>query len=632
MTLFFGFLPNTGFVDEYPEEYILQTARVIAPQDAAQVVLNDITVTAMLKVQKTEVSTVGGSFLAPFTKTEQEKKKLLDGITTVFSPKHLCVIVGPPQCGKSTLLRLVAGQLDKNLERTGDMLYNGRKMPTQLLQRMASYTSQIDQHLPSLTVGETLDFSSECTNNRFTKRFAKTAAAEKVGLSAKQQMNNGHTPTTEFFLKKYHLDHVENSGIGDDMTRGVSGGEKKRVTVAEMKMSPAIIECADEITTGLDSSVTVEMMKLNKVQTKLMKKTLIVSLLQPPAAALAQATEILMLAEGHLIFHAPLHEMEAYFAKRGFTRPPNVSVADFIVDMCTDERASYYDPIVFMPPAPNAGQLSQIWYQCTLFRNYIKPRLDGEFSTKYDDSLPEKNCLFRYQYGAKWIDLVWLNVKKHLKLIIRDKNMIVRLPIQTMFLSLMMGHIFWQSSSGIRLVGAMFMLIIMWTFVNWSLLAFVIERRSVFYKQVDAHLYSTTSYCVGEFLASVPSTLIAGVVWLATFFMIGMDLADLYWYYLYYLANSWYIQTFLRFCTSIQGSHSGAQGVAIGFVILFITFSGYFVTYDQQSDWISWMTGVMPFYWLKKNLANKIFGLLARCEFWLKSGWVFRILWGMSKF
>ena len=290
MTLFFGFLPNTGFVDEYPEEYILQTARVIAPQDAAQVVLNDITVTAMLKVQKTEVSTVGGSFLAPFTKTEQEKKKLLDGITTVFSPKHLCVIVGPPQCGKSTLLRLVAGQLDKNLERTGDMLYNGRKMPTQLLQRMASYTSQIDQHLPSLTVGETLDFSSECTNNRFTKRFAKTAAAEKVGLSAKQQMNNGHTPTTEFFLKKYHLDHVENSGIGDDMTRGVSGGEKKRVTVAEMKMSPAIIECADEITTGLDSSVTVEMMKLNKVQTKLMKKTLIVSLLQPPAAALAART------------------------------------------------------------------------------------------------------------------------------------------------------------------------------------------------------------------------------------------------------------------------------------------------------------------------------------------------------
>lgn len=84
-----------------------------------------------------------------------------------------------------------------------------------------------------------------------------------------------------------------------------------------MKLCPGIVNCEDEISTGLDSAVTIDIMKTNQKISQLLNKTLIISLLQPPPDALAVASDVLLLSEGKLIFHAPVKDLEPYFSDLG---------------------------------------------------------------------------------------------------------------------------------------------------------------------------------------------------------------------------------------------------------------------------------------------------------------------------
>lgn len=208
---------------------------------------------------------------------------------------------------------------------------------------MASYVGQTDHHLPILTVGETLEFASNNMNKRFMAELRDNCPKSKeVGLDSRLRQRNKVSPPTEFMLQKFGIAHVVNTPIGNDLLRGVSGGERKRVTVAEMKVGPAIVNCEDEISTGLDSAVTIDIMKTNKNISSLMSKTTIISLLQPPPDALKAADEILLMANGHIIYHAPMEHVETYFELIGYKRPPNVSISDYCVDLCTADGAMYF--------------------------------------------------------------------------------------------------------------------------------------------------------------------------------------------------------------------------------------------------------------------------------------------------
>lgn len=186
--------------------------------------------------------------------TRKETKVVMDGINLVMQPGKLYLILGAPGCGKSTLLKMIAATLVQSKDHVvgGSVSVNGIEQGTKniIWSNLVSYIDQIDRLHARLTVSETLEFAWKCRSGGTHNKafFAKDEEAKKAIKEADEGL---------FFVNRIMeglgLDRVRDTFVGDQQSvRGVSGGEKKRVTVAETFVLQCPVACCDEISTGLD--------------------------------------------------------------------------------------------------------------------------------------------------------------------------------------------------------------------------------------------------------------------------------------------------------------------------------------------------------------------------------------------
>jgi ABC-type Mn2+/Zn2+ transport system ATPase subunit len=175
-----------------------------------------------------------------------ESRTLLHGLTGYAEPGCMLAIMGPSGSGKTSLLDSLAGRLAKNATMTGDVLVNGRH--TKLSYGMAAYVTQQDDLIGTLTVQETIYYSA---NLRLPDRMPK--ADKKVII--------------ESVIVEMGLHDCANTAIGNWHLRGLSGGERRRVSIAlEILTRPRML-FLDEPTSGLDRHVVCRSYELLLLQT-----------------------------------------------------------------------------------------------------------------------------------------------------------------------------------------------------------------------------------------------------------------------------------------------------------------------------------------------------------------------------
>ncbi|KAK8939351.1 Pleiotropic drug resistance protein 4 [Platanthera guangdongensis] len=264
------------------------------------------------------------------------KKKpltILHDVSGVIKPKRMTLLLGPPGSGKTTLLLALAGKLDSDVKVSGRVTYNGREMTEFVPQRTAAYISQYDLHIGEMTVRETLSFSARCqgVGTRYDM-LMELARREKEGnikpdpdvdvfmkaISMEGQKTN---IVTDYVLKILGLDICADTMVGDEMTRGISGGQRKRVTTGEMIVGPARALFMDEISTGLDSSTTYQIVNSFKQSIHILDGTAVISLLQPAPETFDLFDDIILLSDGQVIYHGPREHILEFFESMGFKCP-----------------------------------------------------------------------------------------------------------------------------------------------------------------------------------------------------------------------------------------------------------------------------------------------------------------------
>ncbi|KAH7554031.1 hypothetical protein JRO89_XS12G0099400 [Xanthoceras sorbifolium] len=206
----------------------------------------------------------------------------------------MTLLLGPPGSGKSTLLLALAGKLDSNLEKGGNVTYNGHKLDEFHVQRTSAYISQTDNHIAELTVRETLDFAArfQGSSEGFAGYMKGLTSLEKeknirpspeidAFMKASSIGGKKHSVSTDYVLKVLGLDVCSETIVGSDMVRSVSGGQRKRVTTGEMIVGPRKTLFMDEISTGLDSSTTYQIVNCVRNFVHQMDATVLMALLQP---------------------------------------------------------------------------------------------------------------------------------------------------------------------------------------------------------------------------------------------------------------------------------------------------------------------------------------------------------------
>lgn len=183
----------------------------------------------------------------------------------------------------------------------------------------AIYTAEIDVHFPMLTVGDTLTFAARARQPRQLPQ----------GLSRNEFADHLRDVTMAMF----GISHTANTRVGNEYIRGVSGGERKRVTISEAALSGAPLQCWDNSTRGLDSANAIEFCKTLRLQTELFRSTACVSIYQSPQSAYDMFDKAVVLYEGRQIFFGRADEAKQYFINLGFECPARQTTPDFLTSM-----------------------------------------------------------------------------------------------------------------------------------------------------------------------------------------------------------------------------------------------------------------------------------------------------------
>jgi ABC-type multidrug transport system ATPase subunit len=202
------------------------------------------------------------------------KIDILQNLDGVVHSGEMLVVLGPPGSGCSTFLKTIAGETNGFfIEEKSQVNYQGIA-PKQMhndFRGECIYTAEVDVHFPMLSVGQTLEFAA----------MARAPRHIPGGISRQEFARY----LRDVVMAVFGISHTLNTRVGNDFLRGVSGGERKRVTIAEAALSAAPLQCWDNSTRGLDSANAIEFCKTLRQSTDLVGSTAVVAIYQAPQSA-----------------------------------------------------------------------------------------------------------------------------------------------------------------------------------------------------------------------------------------------------------------------------------------------------------------------------------------------------------
>ncbi|KAG2502401.1 hypothetical protein JM18_009739, partial [Phytophthora kernoviae] len=276
------------------------------------------------------------------------QRHVLHRVDAVFKPGTTTLVLGQPGSGKTSLMKVLSGQfpMEKDITVEGDISYNGRSWEEllQKLPQLVAYVPQTDKHFPSLSVQETLEFAHACCPEEVASRCGKSLLSQgtpEQNEAALQTANALYEHYPDVIVEQLGLQMCRDTVIGNAMKRGVSGGERRRVTTGEMEFGMKYATFMDEVTTGLDSAATFDIVCTQRDIAKKLHKTVVMALLQPGPEVFELFDNILLLNDGEVMYHGPREQAVLYFESLGFICPPDCDVADYLLDLGTDEQYQY---------------------------------------------------------------------------------------------------------------------------------------------------------------------------------------------------------------------------------------------------------------------------------------------------
>ena len=257
-------------------------------------------------------------------KFDRTEKTILNGLNGVFQPGRFTAIMGASGAGKTSLLNVLSGEAGQGTV-NGEIFVNNQKVGPEELKEISGFVFQDDVIQSTMTVRECISMSATL---RLPKESPETRR-EKV----------------ERIIKELGLEQCADTFIGDAQLKGVSGGERKRCSIAmEVVTDPKII-FLDEPTTGLDTFTAFTVIKKLKKLAFEHSKTIIATLHQPSSQMFHMIDDLILLADGYIMYQGPANQVVQYFKTRGYPCPKNSNPADFIFYRILNTDKSEMPPI-----------------------------------------------------------------------------------------------------------------------------------------------------------------------------------------------------------------------------------------------------------------------------------------------
>ncbi|KAG1687836.1 hypothetical protein DVH05_004567 [Phytophthora capsici] len=493
---------------------------------------------------------------------EIEDKVILSDVSGSAHPGELLVIMGPSGAGKSSLLDCISGR-NKAVE--GEIVINGQAW-NDSIKRLTSYVMQDDLFYQTITVKEHLVFQAKL-------RMGKT-------FTEKQYLKRVDEVMEELGLMK-----CRDTLIGGISLRGISGGERKRLSFAtEILTNPSIL-FVDEPTSGLDSfmaeTVTMQLQQIARAG-----RTVIATIHQPSSELFALFDQLYLLSDGSAVYHGKASESVDYFASLGYPCPPLMNPTDYfmrqlvVMDKASDEAG-----------VTRVKGLKQEW-----LKHQTLPQIDHEdFHGESSDGHFEDSRL-------EWIGQIAVLVQRNVIRFVRDRFAFHAAIFQTLFVALVVGLIFLQlelDQDGIQnFTGGFFFLIVNQTFASANPVFIAVPLElPIIIREYKGGLYHLFSWYFSKNVSEFPMQILLPILFFVpVYFLMGIGHGFdvfIYMQIIVVLVNSCAIGLgYMVSCLCRRVDIAPIIGVVI--ILPFLLFGGLLINSDDCPDYFIWVQYVSP--------------------------------------
>ncbi|XP_074572659.1 ABC transporter G family member 22-like isoform X2 [Curcuma longa] len=443
--------------------------------------------------------------------TSSTEKDILQGITGSARPGELLALMGPSGSGKTSLISLLGGRITGNIVQ-GSITYNDEPYSKSLKGRIG-FVTQDDVIFAHLTVRETLTYAA-------LLRLPKT-------MTRQQKEERAMNVITELGLQR-----CQDTLIGGSFTRGVSGGERKRVCIGnEILVNPSLL-FLDEPTSGLDSTTA---LRIVRVLTEIAEsgKTVVTTIHQPSSRLFHSFDKLILLGKGSLLYFGRASKAMSYFSSIGFSPLIAMSPAEFIVDLangCTDD-------VTIPAELEGKGQPSPEDVHKYLVEAY-ETRVAEKKKKKILTPLPISEDLKatvsssrRRDWGANWWQqytiLFWRGLKER-----RHDYLSWMRITQVLTIAVILGLLWWQSNTRTLRdledqAGLLFFISVFWGFFPVFTAIFTFpQERVMLNKERAVDMYRLSAYFMARTTSDLPLDLFLPVIFLLiVYFMAGLRLS-----------------------------------------------------------------------------------------------------------
>ncbi|KAI3712045.1 hypothetical protein L1987_70594 [Smallanthus sonchifolius] len=553
-------------------------------------------------------------FLSIFRLLPNSKKHItiLDDISGIVKPSRMTLLLGPPSSGKTTLLLALAGELDKGLKTSGKVTYNGHELHEFVPERTSAYISQNDVHIGEMTVRETLAFSARCqgVGSRYEmltelsrrERDANIKPDPDIDVFMKAAASEGQEANvvTDYTLKLLGLDICADTMVGDQMIRGISGGQKKRVTTGEMIVGPSKVLLMDEISTGLDSSTTFQIVKSIRQFLHIMEGTAVISLLQPAPETYDLFDDIILLTNGKIVYQGPRDNVLEFFEFMGFKCPERKGVADFLQEVTSKKDQQQY----WMRRNQHYRFVTAKEFSDSFQSFHVGKKLGDDLSVPYDKSRSHPAALTTNKYGLNKKELLKACIDREILLMKRNSFVYIFKLCQLFIMALVAMTVFLRTEmhrnnieDGGIYTGALFFGVIMIMFNGMSEIPMTIAKLPVFYKQRDFRFYPSWAYALPSWVVKIPVSFIEAALWtILTYYVIGFDphITRFFKQYLLLLVINQVSSALFRFIGAMGRNMIVANTFGSFALLIIIALGGFVLSRDDVKKWWIWGYWVSP--------------------------------------
>ncbi|AQK39261.1 ABC transporter G family member 41 isoform X2 [Zea mays] len=566
------------------------------------------------------------STMVGLNRQREARVRILHGVSGVAKPSRLTLLLGPPGCGKTTLLKALAGKLRATgLKVTGEIEYNGVELNNGFVpEKTAAYIDQYDLHVPEMTVRETIDFSArfQGVGNRAEIMKEVIRREKEAGITPDPDVDTymkaisveglERSMQTDYIMKIMGLDICADIMVGDAMRRGISGGEKKRLTTGEMIVGPSKALFMDEISTGLDSSTTFQIVSCLQQLAHISESTILVSLLQPTPETYELFDDIILMDEGKIVYHGPKSCIMGFFESCGFKCPDRKGAADFLQEVLSKKDQQQY-----WSHSEETYNFVTIDQLCDKFRvSQIGQNLAKEISKPCDKSEGLKNALSCSIYSlSKW-ELLKACSARELLLMKRNAFIYIGKSVQLALVAAITGTVFLRTHMGVDIVlanyymGSLFYALLLLMVNGFPELSMAVIRLPVFYKQRDYYFYPAWAYAVPAFILKVPISLVESIVWTSlSYFLIGYTPeASRFFRHLLilFLIHTGALSMFRCVASYCQTMVASIVGGTMA-LLLILLFGGFIIPRSSMPNWLEWGFWLSPLSYAEIGLAETEF-------------------------